>query len=152
MTRFRLLLPLLLAGLLLTIPVFAEKIMMVRSSLEFPEAMTALQNAIIKQGYQLSRVQRVDIGLTKAKYKTDKYRVVFFGKNTELEAILAKNPDMAAYLPLKISIFAENDQTLLVTVNPHEFKQLYPQPLLQHYFKRWQHDLRTILNQVAETN
>ena len=42
--------------------------------------MAVLQHAIGTQGYTLSRVQRVDIGLTESGFKTDKYRVVFFGK------------------------------------------------------------------------
>ncbi len=34
----------------------------------FPEAMNALQSAIAEEGYKVSRVQRVDIGLTGSGY------------------------------------------------------------------------------------
>lgn len=127
----------------------AENIMMVRTTLEFPEAMTALQNAIVNQGYQLARVQHVDRGLRRAKYKTDKYRVVFFGKYKELKKITKIAPDLSPYLPLKISIFAENDQTLLVTLSPEMLKQFYPNRALHGYFNRWQKDIEAILNKVA---
>ena len=91
----------------------AEDLYMVRSQLSFPEAMTALQQAITDSGYQVSRVQRVDIGLTTFGYKTDKYRVVFFGKLAEIRELGDQQPDLLAYLPLKIAIFAENEETIL---------------------------------------
>ncbi len=58
----------------------AEDMLMVRSRALFEESMSALQEAISAQGYTLSRVQRVDIGLSESGFKTDKYRAVFFGK------------------------------------------------------------------------
>jgi len=62
-----------LTWLLMHIPVAnAEDIVMARSTLAFPEAMLALQESIREHGYTLSRVQRVDIGLTGMGYKTDK--------------------------------------------------------------------------------
>jgi len=61
----------------------AEDIVMARSALAFPEAMLALQEAIRSHGYTVSRVQRVDIGLTGMGYETDKYRIVFAGKRAQ---------------------------------------------------------------------
>ena len=50
--------------LLLPTVLAAEELFMVRSQLAFPEAMTVLQQTIRENGYQVSRVQRIDIGLT----------------------------------------------------------------------------------------
>ncbi|HEY9149909.1 MAG TPA: DUF302 domain-containing protein, partial [Gammaproteobacteria bacterium] len=63
----------LLAWVLLAwlLPVQAEGLLMVRSAQSFPEAMLTLQGAIELQGYTLSRVQRVDIGLTASGFTTD---------------------------------------------------------------------------------
>ena len=66
---------------------YADELIMARSTEDFPETMLMLQNVIKKQGYIPSRVPRVDIGLTKSGYKTDKYRVVFFGKADEIKKI-----------------------------------------------------------------
>lgn len=129
--------------------VLAGELMMVRSKQAFPEAMTELQNTIIAHGYKISRVQRVDIGLTKNNYKTDKYRVVFFGKKKEMADLVKNHPDFAPYLPLKISIFAEGEQTILVSMNPEQMAQLYNNAKLRVYFTRWKQDLRSILNKVA---
>ena len=77
----------------------AEELMMVRSKQDFPDTMTALQESILAHGYSLTRVQRVDIGLTGSGYQTDKYRVVFFAKHDEITRLLEIEPELAAYLP-----------------------------------------------------
>jgi len=125
-----------------------QNVLMVRSSLPFPEAMSALQNAIIDHKYTLSRVQRVDVGLEKAGYKTDRYRIVFFGRHDEIKAITDKHPEMAAFLPLKIVLFSEEDDTMLVALNPVHFAQVVADESLQPLFNRWLVDVKTILNDV----
>ena len=72
----------------------AMLLMMMRSSQPFPETMSELQAIIKSHGYVVSRVQRVDIGLTMMGYKTDKYRVVFFGKYDELQELTNKYPEL----------------------------------------------------------
>ena len=137
-----------LALALLTTPALAEDLLMVRSSQSFPETMLRLQQAIADHGYTLSRVQRVDVGLTKMGYQTDKYRVVFLGKPEEIRRLKVSHPKLIPYLPLKISIFAENEQTLLSTVNPEFLARFYPDPKLQPVFHRWAEDLHRILEAV----
>jgi len=123
-------------------------VLMIRSSLPFPEAMSNLQNSIIEHQYTLSRVQRVDIGLEKAGYKTDRYRVVFFGKQEELKLITDAYPQMGAYLPLKFAIFAEEDETMLVALNPLHFQQIVDTPEYNVLFKRWASDIKSIMRDV----
>jgi len=139
-----------LAGLFLATQVSAATLplMMVRSTQSFPEAMLSLQNAINQQGYTVSRVQRVDIGLTSSGYQTDKYRVVFLGKADELHALTAKYPELIPYLPWKIVIFAERDETLLVTHDPENFTKFFPDDDLGKTFARWHKDLQAILATV----
>lgn len=125
-----------------------DELIMVRSEQAFPEAMSSLQSAIKQQGYTVSRVQRVDIGLTSSGYQTDKYRVVFFGKTDEIHQLTRQFPTLVPYLPLKIAIFAEGDHTILVTSNPRAFVDMYPDPRLQSLFLRWQKDVIDILKTV----
>jgi len=63
-----------------TVSVNAEDLLMVRSAQPFPETMLSLEESIKDHGYIVTRVQRVDVGLKKFGFKTDKYRIVFFGK------------------------------------------------------------------------
>jgi uncharacterized protein (DUF302 family) len=134
-----------------TLPAGAEQLLMARSRQPFPEAMLALQASIRDHGYTVSRVQRVDIGLTGMGYKTDKYRIVFLGKLDEIREIAAKAPRMIAYLPLKISIFAEDGQTVLVTANPRLYATVAGDALDPVIFERWKRDLRSIFNDVSQS-
>jgi len=127
---------------------YADELIMARSTEDFPETMLMLQNVIKKQGYIPSRVQRVDIGLTKSGYQTDKYRVVFFGKADEIKKISVQLPELIPYLPLKISIFAEDGQTILTTLDPMSFDKMYPNSNLTPVFKRWANDVNTMFNEI----
>ena len=135
-----------------SLPVSAEEILMARSRQPFPEAMLALQASIRDHGYTVSRVQRVDIGLTGMGYKTDKYRIVFLGKIAEIREIAGKAPQMIPYLPLKISIFAEDGQTVLVTANPHLYAAIAGDAVDPVIFERWESDLRSILHDVSQSD
>ncbi len=140
--------------LLLLLPLLAQaedELLMVRTQLAFPEAMQQLQESIRGYGYTVSRVQRVDIGLTRMGYQTDKYRVVFFGKHPQIRAIVDRHPELIPYLPLKIGIFAEGDQTILVTANPSLLSRFFPEDKDLHIqFLRWSSDMKAILREVQE--
>ena len=134
----------LMAGLLMPMA-HAEDLLMARSKLDFPEAMQKLQETIVSQGYVVSRVQRVDVGLTKSGYKTDKYRVVFYGKADETHLIINRHPELAALLPLKIAIFAEEGETLMVSVDPVRMFASQ-QTDMTDMVTRWQTDLVQIFD------
>jgi uncharacterized protein (DUF302 family) len=135
----------------IAVPVNAEEILMARSLQPFPEAMLALQDSIRDHGYTLSRVQRVDIGLTGMGYKTDKYRVVFLGKIDEVRELAEKAPQLIPYLPLKISIFAEGGQTILITSNPRLYAEIAGDAVDPAIFARWESDLRSIFHDVSQS-
>ena len=131
-----------------TSAIVTGEMIMIRSSHSFPEAMASLQESIRKQGYTVSRVQHVDVGLTASGYKTDKYRVVFFGKKDELHHLMNKHPGLIPYLPLKVAIFAEGDETIMVTANPMAFADLYPHAELTALFTQWKKDVSNIMKRV----
>ena len=130
----------------------AQDLYMVRSSLSFPEAMTVLQQSIQDSGYQVSRVQRVDIGLTKSGFTTDRYRIVFFGKLEDVQDISNRYPELIPFVPLKIAIFAENEDTLLVSSSFQHLRPFYESPTLRARFDRWEADVRDILERVRNTD
>jgi len=141
---------LLLAVLLLfALAANADELLMARVERPFPEAMNALQQSIQDHGYKVTRVQRVDIGLTSSGFKTAEYRVVFFGKPEELLALPDQHPELLAYLPLKITIFAEGETSLLVTNNPAIFGTFFKDSALAVNFRRWENDVRAILDRAA---
>ena len=138
-------------GLLATPPARAEEsLLMARSCQGFPETMLALQESIRAHEYLVARVQRVDIGLTKAGFDTDKYRIVFYGNTEEIRMLTGSYPELLPFLPLNFSVFAEGDQTLVVSMNPSYLGHHYQSPELQTLFARWESDIRSILADVRE--
>lgn len=138
-------------GLLLLpgLPAIAEDLLMARVPMTFPEAMLKLQSTLKKYNHTLSRVQRVDIGLTAKGYKTDKYRIVFYGQADEIRQLADKYPQLIPYLPHKIAIFAEEEETMLVAVNPEMLYQT-DDPKLQATMKKWHDDLRLIFKDMRQ--
>jgi uncharacterized protein (DUF302 family) len=123
----------------------ADNLLMARSPHAFPEAMLALQTSISAHGYTVSHVQRVDVGLTRSGFQTDKYRIVFFGKADEVRQLAQHYPQLAPYLPLKITIFAEQDETLLTTFDPRMLRRLVPGADMAAHLDRWWNDVSAIL-------
>ena len=138
-------------GLLLLpgLPAIAEDLLMARVPMTFPEAMLKLQNTLKKYNHTLSRVQRVDIGLTSKGYKTDKYRIVFYGQADVIRQLADEYPQVIPYLPHKIAIFAEEEETMLVAVNP-EMLFVTEDPKLRAIMKKWHEDLQIIFKDMRE--
>ena len=126
----------------------SDDMLMVRTQQNFPEAMLTLQNSIREHGYEITRVQRIDIGLTGMGYKTDKYRVVFVGKPEEIQLLVDKYPVLSAYMPPKVSIFAEQDETVLVTINPMVYADMIDDEAGKVMFRRWESDVYSVFDDI----
>ncbi|MCG6871062.1 MAG: DUF302 domain-containing protein [Gammaproteobacteria bacterium] len=139
----------LLVGLLAA-PSFAagDAILEAHTNEAFPEAMLRVQDAIIDHGYVISRVQRVDFGLTQSGFNEEgRYRIVFFGRPQEIRRLAEEHPRLIPFLPLKITLSqAENEtETMVLALDPRQLAALYPDPALAPVFARWRADLRSIL-------
>lgn len=126
-----------------------QDLFIARSARPFPEAMAGAQQAIADAGYQVARVQRVDVGLSSSGFKTAEYRLVFFGRPEEMQELPRLAPELMVYIPLKMVIFAEGETTVLVMQNPAMLARLFPDPALQPYFRRWEKDVRAVLDRMA---
>ena len=151
----KLLMRTLLAMLFLSSPVSLlaetqEPLLMVRSSKSFNATLDQLSAAITYNEYKVSRIQRVDVGLTKTGFKTGMYRIVFFGKTAEIDALADKHPELVPFIPLKIVIFEEGKETIMLALNPRQLRGLVPNKTLFPYFDRWEKDLRNILEAAKE--
>jgi uncharacterized protein (DUF302 family) len=133
-------------------PAVASDLLMVRTQQTFPEAMLTLQNSIREHGYNVTRVQRVDVGLTGMGYKTDKYRVVFVGKPGEIQYLVDKYPQLAAYMPPQISIFAEEEDTVLITANPILYADMIDNEKDKVIFRRWESDVYSVFEDLRNAN
>ncbi len=125
-----------------------EQLLMARSLQPFPETMLTLQQSITAHGYTVARVQRVDIGLSGAGYPTDKYRIVFYGKTDEIQTLSGRYPELVPFLPPSFSIFAEDEETIIVAMNPVYLTSYYKDPDLGIILARWESDVRSILRDI----
>ena len=135
-----------------SVTVFSSDLLMVRTKQAFPEAMLELQTSIKEHGYEVTRVQRIDIGLTGMGYKTDKYRIVFVGKPKEIQYLINKYPVLAAYMPPQISIFAEHGETVLITANPMIYAEMIDDEKDKVLFKRWENDVYSVFDDLRNAN
>lgn len=126
----------------------AEGLLMARSVQMFPEAMTTLQSAISARGYKVTRLQEVNENLARRDFKSDMYRVVFFGKYEEIKALSAEHPELIPFLPLNITIFAEGNEAILVSSHPRELRKFFPDPTLIPVFERWEKDMAEMMDEV----
>ncbi|MDP2031181.1 MAG: DUF302 domain-containing protein [Thiobacillus sp.] len=144
----------LIAGVLtlacLSAPAAADGLIMVRTDKSFPEAMTSLQSAISSRGYTITRLQQVNENLERREYKSDMYRVVYFGKYEEVKQLTAAHPELIAFLPLSITIFAEGEQSIMVASHPQTISAFYPDAALKPVFDRWENDIEAIMDEVRE--
>ncbi len=136
----------------IAMPATAGELLMVRTQQTFPEAMLTLQTSVKEHGYSVTRVQRIDIGLTGMGYKTDKYRIVFVGKPKEIQYLVNKYPVLAAYMPPQISIFAEHGETVLVTANPTIYAEMIDDEADKILFKRWESDVYSVFDDIRDAN
>ena len=139
----RLVLILLLSSLPLAAP--AQGVLTVRSALEFEDSLPILKASIEAHGYTVSHVQRCDSGLQSFGYKTDRYFIVFFGKFDEVRGLGTEFPALIPFLPLKMALFAEGEQSIVSAINPVALSDFYPDKKLQAQFQRWEQDVRAIL-------
>lgn len=137
-------------ALLLVAPAGADGLLMVRMDKAFPEAMTLLQSAISSRGYTITRLQQVNENLQRREFKSDMYRVVYFGKLEEVRQVTAAHPELIPFLPLNITIFAEGEQTILVASHPQTLQKFFPDPALKPVFDRWEKDIEAIMDEVLE--
>lgn len=138
-------------ALLLAAPLArADELIMVRSERPFTDAINNLEIAIQDHGYKIAHIQRVDVGLASGGYKTAEYRLVFFGKPEEMRDIEQRYPQLLPYLPMKIVIFAEGDSTVALAYNPAILQTFFKIDALQPTLRRWEKDIREILDQFAQ--
>jgi uncharacterized protein (DUF302 family) len=113
----------------------------------FPEAMAGIQNIIKKQGYTVSRVQYVDKGLTERGYKTDSYRVIFFGKNENIQLVRERYPALLPFIPLSIVVIENGQTTDISTLYPEMLSEIYKTDEIKELVKLWSDDVTQIFEE-----
>jgi len=126
-----------------------QGMLMARSSRPAETVMEELQAALKQSGYAIAHIQKCDGGMAEFGYKSDFYRVIFFGKADQVRELVKRVPEMAAYLPLKIVVFAEREDTVMAAIDPLDLPVNTGQdPELTRQLEAWRDDIRRVLERV----
>lgn len=127
-------------------------ILMARSGEKADVSFQQTKTLLEEYGYTVAFVQTCDGGMKKLGYQSDFYRVIFFGKPEEIRTISNNYPSLTPFIPLKMVVFAENDETVISVINPENFSVASNNPQLQVLLERWKSDLLSILNELSMTH
>jgi uncharacterized protein (DUF302 family) len=142
-------LPILLTWLCLVPGAQAEQTtLMARSSQPFEVVLEQAKEVLGEYGYTVAHIQKCDGGLAQFGYHTDKYQLLFFGKLEEVRRVSHSHPEMIPFLPLKLAVFAERNETVLVALDPLELGRYINAPDLQIQLARWHSDIRAMLEEL----
>ncbi|HFC52827.1 MAG TPA: hypothetical protein ENJ43_00130 [Gammaproteobacteria bacterium] len=135
--------------ILMALPVWADNLLIVRTHQPLASALENLKRSIREEGYDVARVDMVNIGLLGMGYTSSDYRAVFFGKAEELDELSRNYPQLVPYLPLRIAVFSEGDSTLLVTVDPSTYREFLDGAGDSAIFDRWREEISAILSRMT---
>ena len=127
-----------------------QELFMVRSNIPYDIAMERVKSILNSYGYEVAHTQRCDGGLADFGYKTDFYRVLFWGKYQEVHELSAKFPEIVPFLPLKFLVFAENNETVFIALNPAMVANYYSAPEIKLQLMRWKNDIESIMNELRD--
>ncbi len=126
----------------------AENMLMGRIPMRAEIVLEYVKSSIEEHGYAIAHLQLCDGGMADFGYKSDLYRVVFFGKIDEVRNISQRHPELVSFLPLKMAVIAEKDETLLAALNPEALAPYFADAEVQIQLGRWYNDLVSILEDV----
>ena len=72
------------------------------------------------------------------------------GKYQEVHELSEKFPEIVPFLPLKFLVFAENDETVFIALNPAMLAEYYSSPELKLQLMRWKNDIESVMNELRE--
>ena len=126
----------------------APSIVTTRIALPYDETLAELKAAIAQRGYKVAKLQRVGNALRKIEYETDDYAVIHFARLAENDRWISSHPELIAYLPLRFTLAAEGDDTLLIWLDPLLFDTLFAIPDLRAQAEIWSADMRWVAEKV----
>jgi uncharacterized protein (DUF302 family) len=103
-----------------------------------------VKQAKLKTAY----LQRCDFALKQRKYKSDKYRILFFGEYEKMEYLSNKYPEIVPFLPLKAIVIEESKNQTLLLANPPNLLLEIVKGKDGDIIKKWQKDMEVIFENI----
>jgi uncharacterized protein (DUF302 family) len=141
-----------LCAILLSGSIFAvhDKLLIERVDANFADTWAALSETVAAYHYQEAYLQRCDFALKERHYKSDKYRILFFGQYDEIKKMSKKYPKITPFLPLKVTVMEEGGHTLMIATPPITLSSLVKTHDDRMIIFRWQEEMKSILKQVKD--
>ena len=119
-----------------------------RVNAKFSYAWLALSKSIKAHKYKSAYLQRCDFALNERHYKSDKYRILFYGNYDEMKLLSHKYPELVPYFPLKVTVMEEGKHTLMIATPPLTLMPLVETNEERMMILRWNEDMKSIFKQV----
>ena len=125
-----------------------DNLLIERADAKFSYVWLAINKTLKAHNYRSAYLQRCDFALNERHYKSDKYRILFYGNYDEVKRLSKKYPKLVPFLPLKITVMEEGSHTLMIATPPITLLPLVDSNEDRMTIFRWQEDLKNILKQV----
>lgn len=123
-------------------------IVMKKSIQDYANAMSDVQSSLEEKGFKVKFVQRVDIGLAKAGYHSDKYRIVFFMPKHGMAGVLSKRADLADMFPFKVTVYRENGKVYVFCVQTTSLLDSAVPTDIRALFQSWDKQIDGVVRNV----
>ena len=118
-------------------------------TMDLPVAIDEVTTAAQNSGYQVVKVQPIDLALVKRGYPDPGIRILFIGKATTMDQAMKINPKLLSVLPIRLTLIVEGRETLVSSDDLETWKEMFPDPETAQLIDTWQRDLKIILGDFA---
>lgn len=129
-------------------PAADSKILVARVQHDFDSTLEIVQKVLQKNGFKVAHVQRCDGGLKEMGYETDKYRVVFFGRLSEVHEMSESHAELIPFMPFKLLIYAEGKQSVISILNPESLIDMVRDKSVITQLEEWHTQFVSVLDQI----
>jgi len=137
--------------LILTLkPVYAEDDLLVTkySAQDYDSAISGVEMGLEENGFRVQFVQRIDVGLAKAGYHSDKYRIVFFMPEHGVRDVLLKRADLADMFPLKVTVYRDKGRVYVFGAKSASLLDASVPADVRARFQSWDKQVNMVLNDL----
>lgn len=110
-------------------------------------ALDDLSLALANHGYHLVKVQPLDHALVKRGFEDPGVRLVFIGKEAQVQQALAADPALLALLPMRLTMVQKEDQVIVSSDDLAPWQSRLPAE--SGTLRAWQEDLSEMLKDFA---
>ena len=119
-----------------------------KSIQDYANAMSDVQMHLEDMGFKVEFVQRIDVGLAKAGYHSDKYRIVFFMPKHGVADVLSKRADLASMFPLKVTVYRDKGKVYVFGVKSASLLDASVPADVRAHFQTWDKKVDSIVKDV----